>query len=74
MHKNKLNFSSPPRCINIVRSVAVNDLECSSAAVQQLNQITHWLDNSNVYGSLEVIGKSIFQFKISPLDGDCLKI
>ena len=41
----------------------MNDLECSGPAVQQLNQITHWLDNSNVYGSLEAIASEVRSFK-----------
>ena len=34
-----------------MRSVPIQNLECSGCPIEQLNQITHWLDNSNVYGS-----------------------
>jgi len=59
---------SPLRCINMVRSVAVDNLECSGGAVQQLNQITHWLDSSNVYGSLPTVARSVREFKNGLLD------
>ena len=35
-----------------MRSVPIQNLECSGSPIEQLNQITHWLDNSNIYGSL----------------------
>ena len=42
----------PTRCINLVRSIAVNNLECSGGPIEQLNQISHWFDASNIYGSV----------------------
>ena len=39
------------RCQNFVRSVGSPRLDCNPSPVEQLNQITHWLDASNVYGS-----------------------
>ena len=47
------------RCLNFVRSVPSPNLECSGSPIEQLNQITHWLDNSNVYGSLPEVAKSV---------------
>ena len=47
------------RCINFVRSVPIPNLECSGSPIEQLNQITHWLDNSNIYGSLPNVSKSV---------------
>ena len=38
-------------CIPLVRSVAGINLDCRPGPLQQLNQITHWIDSSNVYGS-----------------------
>ena len=31
--------------------------------MQQLNQLTHWLDSSNVYGSLVPVANSVRLFK-----------
>jgi peroxidase len=45
-HKKKI-------CMNFVRSDAAPRLDCSPGPLEQLNQITHWLDSSNVYGSDE---------------------
>ena len=42
-----------------MRSVPSPNLECSGSPIEQLNQITHWLDNSNVYGSLPEVAKSV---------------
>ena len=46
-------------CLNFVRSVPIQNLECSGCPIEQLNQITHWLDNSNVYGSLPEVANSV---------------
>ena len=42
-----------------MRSVPIQNLECSSSPIEQLNQITHWLDNSNIYGSLPEVAASV---------------
>ena len=39
------------RCMNFVRSMVGPRIDCSLGYADQLSQITHWLDNSNVYGS-----------------------
>ena len=62
------------RCINFVRSVPIPNLECSGSPIEQLNQITHWLDNSNVYGSLPEVAKSVRSnqdglLKVKKVDG-----
>ena len=41
------------RCMNFVRSVPAPQLSCSFGFGEQMNQITHFLDSSNVYGSDE---------------------
>ena len=46
-------------CLNFVRSVPSQNLECSGCPIEQVNQITHWLDNSNVYGSLPVVATAV---------------
>ncbi|XP_059081531.1 peroxidase-like [Tigriopus californicus] len=40
-------------CMNFVRSQSSPNFECVPGATEQMNQITHWLDSSNVYGSNE---------------------
>ena len=41
------------RCMNFVRSMPAPQLSCSFAYGEQMNQITHFHDGSNVYGSDE---------------------
>ena len=41
------------RCQNFVRSAGGPRLDCKPSPMEQVNQITHWLDASNVYGSSE---------------------
>ena len=38
-------------CMNFVRSQANVDLDCQPGPLQQINQVTHWLDGSGIYGS-----------------------
>jgi len=38
-------------CMNLVRSTPAPALDCSVRYREQVNQITHWLDSSQVYGS-----------------------
>ena len=38
-------------CMNFARSEGALDIDCQPGPFQQINQITHWLDSSNVYGS-----------------------
>ncbi|XP_037082561.1 chorion peroxidase-like [Pollicipes pollicipes] len=39
------------RCLNFLRSIPALGRSCVNEPAQQLNQITHWIDGSNVYGS-----------------------
>lgn len=39
------------RCLKFVRSMPVPLLNCHVGQREQLNQVTHWLDGSQVYGS-----------------------
>ncbi|KAF0287084.1 Chorion peroxidase [Amphibalanus amphitrite] len=39
------------RCLNFLRSIPALRDGCGEQPAQQVNQITHWLDGSNVYGS-----------------------
>ena len=58
----------PTRCINLVRSIAVNNLECSGGPIEQLNQISHWFDASNIYGSVPSVQAQVRSFKDGLLD------
>ena len=44
-------FKGRKTCMNFARSEAALELDCQPGPLQQMNQITHWLDSSNVYGS-----------------------
>ena len=39
------------RCMNFARSLSSPSLKCTLEERQQMNQISHWLDASNIYGS-----------------------
>ena len=49
-------------CLNFVRSTC-GSLDCRPGPREQLNQITHWLDNSNVYGSAEDTARQLRKFQ-----------
>ncbi|XP_046572568.1 myeloperoxidase-like isoform X2 [Haliotis rubra] len=49
VHQPDRNFTFD--CMNFVRSVQVENANCTSAPVEQLNQITAYIDASQVYGS-----------------------
>lgn len=38
-------------CMNFIRSMLGLNQDCTFGYAEQMNQITHWLDGSNVYGS-----------------------
>ena len=38
-------------CMNFARSLSSPGLKCALESREQLNQITHWIDGSNIYGS-----------------------
>jgi peroxidase len=40
-------------CMNFARSLISPDLKCGLQSREQLNQITHWIDGSNIYGSTD---------------------
>ena len=44
-------FRGSKRCMNLVRSVPAPALDCSVRYREQINQLTHWLDASQIYGS-----------------------
>jgi len=38
-------------CMNFARSLSSPGLKCELSTREQMNQITHWIDGSNIYGS-----------------------
>ena len=40
-------------CMNFARSLSSPSLKCELQTREQLNQISHWLDGSNIYGSTQ---------------------
>lgn len=38
-------------CMNFIRSMIAEDDDCSFGCAEQMNQVTHWLDASWIYGS-----------------------
>jgi len=44
-------FQGRKSCMNMVRSTPAPALDCSVRYREQVNQLTHWLDTSQVYGS-----------------------
>lgn len=50
-------------CINFVRSVSAPGMDCQPGPMNQINQITHWIDSSNVYGSNRNVTRTLRAFK-----------
>ena len=44
-------YNGRKTCMNFARSEGGLDINCQPGPLQQINQITHWLDGSNIYGS-----------------------
>ena len=38
-------------------------MDCQPGPLQQINQITHWLDSSNIYGSSKEVAESLRLFE-----------
>ena len=50
-------------CLNVVRSLGVPQLDCSPGPRETINQLTQWLDSSNVYGSDEEEQRELREFR-----------
>ena len=51
MFKDDPFWKGKKTCMNFARSLSSPGLKCELSTREQLNQITHWLDGSNIYGS-----------------------
>ncbi|EFX63496.1 hypothetical protein DAPPUDRAFT_268331 [Daphnia pulex] len=51
------------RCMPLVRSAPIRRSDCTFGASEQMNQLTHFLDNSNVYGSDDKTARELRTFK-----------
>ena len=49
-------------CMSFARSLASPGLKCELEFRQQMNQITHWLDGSNIYGSSDKAAAQLRSF------------
>jgi len=49
--KNDPFWQNKKTCMNFARSLSSPGLKCELSTREQLNQITHWIDGSNIYGS-----------------------
>jgi len=48
---NDAFYKGKKTCMNFARSETAPDMDCQPGPLQQVNQISHWLDGSNIYGS-----------------------
>lgn len=51
------------RCMNFVRSMFAPRGECNFGYAEQMNQITHYIDNSNIYGSSKEEAEEVREHK-----------
>ncbi|KAK2705306.1 peroxidase-like [Artemia franciscana] len=51
------------KCMNFVRSLIGTRPDCTFGYAEQLNQLTHWLDGSMVYGSTKVVAVALRSFR-----------
>ncbi|XP_046438483.1 peroxidase-like [Daphnia pulex] len=61
------------RCMPLVRSAPIRRLDCTFGASEQMNQFTHFLDQSNVYGFDDKTARELRTFekggmKVTPRD------
>ena len=60
---NDAHFKGKKTCMNFARSETALDINCQPGPLQQINQVTHWLDSSNVYGSTQSEMRKLRSFK-----------
>ena len=51
------------KCMNFVRSLIGVRPDCRFGYAEQNNQVTHWLDGSQIYGSADSVAKKLRAFK-----------
>jgi peroxidase len=52
-------FKNKTDCMNFARSKVSLGIDCKPRPFQQINQITHWLDGSNIYGSEDKVTEEL---------------
>lgn len=62
------------RCLNFVRSMISPRIECRMGYAEQMNEITHFIDASHVYGPTPATASNLRQFargllKVSIIEG-----
>ena len=48
--------------MNFARSEGSPDIDCKLGPLQQINQVSHWLDGSNIYGSSKKQAEELRKF------------
>ncbi|KAI9551659.1 hypothetical protein GHT06_021995 [Daphnia sinensis] len=62
------------RCLNFVRSMIAPRIECRMGYAEQMNEVTHFIDASHIYGPTPATASSLRQFargllKVSIIEG-----
>ncbi|XP_063974115.1 peroxidase-like isoform X2 [Diachasmimorpha longicaudata] len=58
------------RCMNYVRSLPVVKTDCTFGPIQQMNQVTHFLDGSTIYGADDARAEELRTFQGGKLHVD----
>ncbi|XP_011256334.1 peroxidase isoform X2 [Camponotus floridanus] len=51
------------RCMNYVRSLPVLKSDCTLGPIEQMNQVTHFVDGSTIYGSTRIKSRKLRTFE-----------
>ncbi|KAK2704347.1 hypothetical protein QYM36_016661, partial [Artemia franciscana] len=51
------------KCLNFVRSMVAPRSDCAFGYAEQMNQVTHWIDGSLIYGSSELESRSLREYR-----------
>ena len=58
-----VNSTTKTTCMNFVRSMPGARADCRFGFAEQNNELTHWLDGSQIYGSTDSVAKKLRAFK-----------
>ena len=67
--RNDPFYRGKKTCMNFARSETAPDMDCQPGPLQQVNQISHWLDGSNIYGSSRWVICNWFFVKVCKEEG-----